>query len=197
MVGLALVVLVTVFAAGIRGSVTKAIDDQVTAALIVQNQDGFSPIPQQAADTVAKVDGVTDVSPCASRPASFDGSEPGRDRHRARDGQLRAQAQVGPGRRGHARRADGRAGPARRPTGRSPTTSTWAGRSSSRPPPARRRPTQVAGTFKNQAGLTAPIILTRGHAGVPVGLQEPRVRDGGRRRGRRPRTSWPPRPTPR
>ena len=29
MVGLALVVLVTVFAAGIRGSVDKAIDDQV------------------------------------------------------------------------------------------------------------------------------------------------------------------------
>ncbi len=41
MVGLALVVLVTVFAAGIRGSIDKTIDDQVTAALIVQNQDGF------------------------------------------------------------------------------------------------------------------------------------------------------------
>src|SRR3954452_13315565 len=45
MVGLALVVLVTVFAAGIRGSINKTIDDQVTASLIVQNNDGFNPIP--------------------------------------------------------------------------------------------------------------------------------------------------------
>jgi putative ABC transport system permease protein len=63
MVGLALVVLVTVFAAGIRGSIDKTIDDQVTAALIVQNNDGFSPIPKAAADTVAGVDGVSAVSP--------------------------------------------------------------------------------------------------------------------------------------
>src|SRR4051794_25648047 len=74
MVGLALVVLVTVFAAGIRGSVTKVIDDQVSAALIVQNQDGFSPIPQQAADTVAKVDGVRDVSSVRFSTGVFDGS---------------------------------------------------------------------------------------------------------------------------
>src|SRR3989337_429548 len=63
MVGLALVVLVTVFAAGIRGSIDKTIDDQVSAALIVQNQDGFSPIPQKAAETVAAVPGVREVSP--------------------------------------------------------------------------------------------------------------------------------------
>ena len=96
MVGLALVVLVTVFAAGIRGSVTKVIDDQVSAALIVQNQDGFSPIPQQAADTVAAVDGVKDVSPRALLDRHLRRLQPGRDRHRAVDDQLGAQAQVGP-----------------------------------------------------------------------------------------------------
>jgi putative ABC transport system permease protein len=63
MVGLALVVLVTVFAAGIRGSIDKTIDDQVSAALIVQNQDGFSPIPGPVAEQVSQVDGVDTVSP--------------------------------------------------------------------------------------------------------------------------------------
>src|SRR4051794_24870562 len=63
MVGLALVVFVTIFAAGLRGSVDKAINDQVKAALIVQNQDGFTPIPAKVTDTVQTVPGVTVVSP--------------------------------------------------------------------------------------------------------------------------------------
>jgi putative ABC transport system permease protein len=62
MVGLALVVLVTVFAAGIRGSINKTIDNQVTAALIVQNQDGFNPIPAGVQETLASVPGVTATS---------------------------------------------------------------------------------------------------------------------------------------
>src|SRR3954449_2042766 len=63
MVGLALVVFVTIFAAGLRGSVDKVIDDQVTAALIVQNQNGFAPIPAAVTDTVRAVPGVTEASP--------------------------------------------------------------------------------------------------------------------------------------
>ena len=63
MVGLALVVLVTVFAAGLRGSVDKTIDDQVSAALIVQNQDGFTPIPDKVVAEVGKVPGVATASP--------------------------------------------------------------------------------------------------------------------------------------
>ncbi len=63
MVGLALVVFVTIFAAGLKGSVSKVIDDQVSAVLIVQNNDGFSPIPARVADTVKAVPGVTEVSP--------------------------------------------------------------------------------------------------------------------------------------
>jgi putative ABC transport system permease protein len=62
MVGLALVVLVTVFAAGIRASVDKTIDEQISAALIVQNQDGFSPIPDGVAGVVSDVPGVSEVS---------------------------------------------------------------------------------------------------------------------------------------
>jgi putative ABC transport system permease protein len=63
MVGLALVVFVTIFAAGLRGSIDKVIDDQVSAALIVQNQNGFAPIPAAVADTVRAVPGVTEASP--------------------------------------------------------------------------------------------------------------------------------------
>ena len=63
MVGLALVVLVTIFAAGIRGSIDKTIDAQVSAALIVSNQDGFSPIPSKVAAEVGRVPGVAQVSP--------------------------------------------------------------------------------------------------------------------------------------
>ncbi|MDA0185021.1 ABC transporter permease [Solirubrobacter phytolaccae] len=62
MIGLALVVLVSVFAAGLKASITKTVDDQVKAALVVQNQDGFSPIPAEVVTTVGKVPGVADVS---------------------------------------------------------------------------------------------------------------------------------------
>src|SRR3954452_9617406 len=77
MVGLALVVFVTIFAAGLRGSVDKAIDDQVSAALIVQNQNGFAPIPAKVADTLRSVPGVTATSPvrfAAGKVAGVDGN---------------------------------------------------------------------------------------------------------------------------
>ena len=51
MIGLALVVFVTVFAAGISDSVGDAIDRNFQGDLIVQNTDGFSPI---AADRGAR-----------------------------------------------------------------------------------------------------------------------------------------------
>ncbi|MBE2314761.1 ABC transporter permease [Solirubrobacter sp. CPCC 204708] len=62
MVGLALVVLVAVFAAGLKATINGTIDDQVRASLVVQNQDGFSPIPADVVRTVEGVDGVTDVA---------------------------------------------------------------------------------------------------------------------------------------
>jgi putative ABC transport system permease protein len=63
MVGLALVVFVTIFAAGLKASVNKAVDDQVTAALIVQSQNGADPIPNQTVDLVRRIPGVAVASP--------------------------------------------------------------------------------------------------------------------------------------
>ncbi len=62
MVGLALVVLVAVFAAGLSKSIDKAIDDQVLASLVVQNTDGFNPIPAGVSQTVSQLPGVTAAS---------------------------------------------------------------------------------------------------------------------------------------
>ena len=58
MIGLALVTFVTVFAAGITGSVSAAIDDTYTSDLVVQNTDGFSPFPAEAATAVGSEPGV-------------------------------------------------------------------------------------------------------------------------------------------
>ncbi|HEX6021534.1 MAG TPA: FtsX-like permease family protein [Solirubrobacter sp.] len=63
MVGLALVVMVAIFAASLGGSTSKTIDEEYKADLIVQNQDGFSPIPAAATDTVANLPGVGVASP--------------------------------------------------------------------------------------------------------------------------------------
>src|SRR4051812_19452932 len=68
MVGLALVVLVAVLAAGLSGSTDKAVEKYMPAALIVQNQDGFSPISAKVVDSVKQVPGVDQVSP---RTAAF------------------------------------------------------------------------------------------------------------------------------
>ncbi len=58
MIGLAVVVFVTVFAAGISESVGRTIDSNFQGDVILQNTDGFSPIPAAAAQEAAAVDGV-------------------------------------------------------------------------------------------------------------------------------------------
>jgi putative ABC transport system permease protein len=62
MIGLALVVFVTIFAAGLKATVDKGIDEQVLAAGIVTHTDGFSPLPSAAAETLRSTDGVATVS---------------------------------------------------------------------------------------------------------------------------------------
>jgi putative ABC transport system permease protein len=62
MIGLALVSFVTVFAAGISDSVDNAVDTLFEGDLVVQNQDGFSPIPANTADDVASVEGIDRVT---------------------------------------------------------------------------------------------------------------------------------------
>ncbi len=63
MIGLALVSFVTVFAAGVRGSIDDAIDKTFAGDLIVSNTDGFSDIPLKTVDAVGAIDGVEVASP--------------------------------------------------------------------------------------------------------------------------------------
>ncbi len=63
MIGLALVSFVTVFAAGIRGSIDDAIDQTFVGDLILSNDDGFSDIPVGTVDQVAGIDGIEVASP--------------------------------------------------------------------------------------------------------------------------------------
>ena len=62
MIGLALVVFVTVFAAGLNQSVASTIDRNFTGDLTIQNIDGFSPIPRSIEADVKAVEGVGAVS---------------------------------------------------------------------------------------------------------------------------------------
>lgn len=62
MIGLALVVFITVFGAGLKASVASAIDENFRGDLTLQNTDGFSPIPTRAPEEAATVDGVQTVS---------------------------------------------------------------------------------------------------------------------------------------
>ena len=62
MIGLALVSFVTVFAAGLKASIGNAIDSNFQGQLVIQNSNGFDPIPAAAAKAAAKVPGVKTVS---------------------------------------------------------------------------------------------------------------------------------------
>jgi putative ABC transport system permease protein len=63
MIGLALVAFVTVFAAGLRGSIDEAIAKTITGDLIVSHTDGFSDIPASTTEAVESVEGVEVASP--------------------------------------------------------------------------------------------------------------------------------------
>ncbi len=73
MVGLALVSFVTVFAAGLRGSIDDAIDDVFASDLILSHGDGFSDIPLGAGELAAAVEGVEVVSPYRFTNAIIEG----------------------------------------------------------------------------------------------------------------------------
>jgi putative ABC transport system permease protein len=62
MIGVALVVFVAIFAAGIKATIDEGLDKQVRAAGIVTHEDGFSPLPQGVVDELRKVSGVASVS---------------------------------------------------------------------------------------------------------------------------------------
>jgi putative ABC transport system permease protein len=75
MIGLAVVVFVTVFAAGISASINDAIDRNFQGDVVLQNTDGFSPISGDAAREAAQVDGVRTVSSLSFAGAEYDGKD--------------------------------------------------------------------------------------------------------------------------
>jgi putative ABC transport system permease protein len=58
MIGVTLVAFVTVFAAGIKSTVAQVVDENFAGGLVIQNTDGFSPIPNGAAKAAEQVPGV-------------------------------------------------------------------------------------------------------------------------------------------
>ena len=62
MIGLAVVAFVTVFAAGIKSSISTAVDESFQGELVLQNTDGFTPISPRAAEVARQVRGVELVS---------------------------------------------------------------------------------------------------------------------------------------
>jgi putative ABC transport system permease protein len=71
MIGLALVTFVTVFAAGLKSSVATVVDENFAGGLVIQNSDGFSPIPNGTATAARKVPGVESVATIRSSQAKL------------------------------------------------------------------------------------------------------------------------------
>jgi putative ABC transport system permease protein len=63
MIGLALVTFVAVFAAGLKAGINDTIDRNFRGDFLLQNSDGFSPIPNAAGRQVAQLPEVAAVSP--------------------------------------------------------------------------------------------------------------------------------------
>jgi putative ABC transport system permease protein len=69
MISLALVTFITVFAAGLKSSVAQVIEENFAGGLVIENSDGFSPIPAGAAFAASKVPGVKSVATLRSAEA--------------------------------------------------------------------------------------------------------------------------------
>ncbi len=83
MIGLALVAFVTVFAAGIKSTVATVVDENFAGGLVIQNSDGFSPIPSGTARAARKVPGVESVATIRSAAGEAGRQRGGRPDHRA------------------------------------------------------------------------------------------------------------------
>ena len=62
MIGVTLVAFVTVFAAGLKSTVAQVVDENFAGGLVIQNTDGFSPIPNATARAAEEVPGVALVA---------------------------------------------------------------------------------------------------------------------------------------
>jgi putative ABC transport system permease protein len=74
MISLALVTFVTVFASGLKSSVAQVIEENFAGGLVIENSDGFSPIPAGAAVAAAKVPGVKSVATIRGAQAKLVGA---------------------------------------------------------------------------------------------------------------------------
>ena len=77
MIGLALVAFVTVFSAGLKSSVAQVVDENFAGGLVIQNSDGFSPIPNGTATAARRVPGVELVATIRSARAKLVGNGAG------------------------------------------------------------------------------------------------------------------------
>jgi len=71
MIGLTVVTFVTVFAAGLKSSVAQVVDENFAGGLVIQNSDGFSPIPAGAAVAARHVPGVGAVATIRAEQAKL------------------------------------------------------------------------------------------------------------------------------
>jgi putative ABC transport system permease protein len=71
MIGLTVVAFVTVFAAGLKSSVAQVVDENFAGGLVIQNSDGFSPIPAGAARAAREVPGVSAVATIRAEQAKL------------------------------------------------------------------------------------------------------------------------------
>ncbi len=71
MIGLTVVAFVTVFAAGLKSSVAQVVDENFAGGLVIQNSDGFSPIPGGAAVAARRVPGVSAVATIRAEQAKL------------------------------------------------------------------------------------------------------------------------------
>lgn len=74
MIGLALVTFVTVFAAGLKSTVAQIVDENFAGGLVIQNSNGFGPIPAGAAVAASQVPGVQRVDTLREAQAKLVGS---------------------------------------------------------------------------------------------------------------------------
>jgi putative ABC transport system permease protein len=78
MIGVALVAFVTVFAAGLKSTVAQVVDENFAGGLVIQNTDGFSPIPNGTAKAAEEVPGVGLVATIRGAEAKvLEGGGPG------------------------------------------------------------------------------------------------------------------------
>ena len=162
MIGLALVTFVSILAAGVKASIDDTISNDMKAQIVVQNQDGFSPISPQTGDALKKVPGVQTVSPLNTSQA--EGGRGQRQAVRERDRPRHVRQGLGPEHRQGSAQRDLDARPARHPAReglcRRPTASTLGDTVRATTPVGNKLDLRVRGTFDDKAGLVGDFAVT-------------------------------------